>query len=89
MRTVRLVGTPWAVAIAARTESIARSPGECIDCAVSLRSRDWFMTDVDYLINRFHELFRRQDAQRQLKRLTLEEQSEQENRSSEDGEELP
>ena len=47
------------------------------------------MTDVDYLINRFHELFRRQDAQRQLKRLTLEEQSEQENRSSEDGEELP
>ena len=89
MRTVRLVGTPWAVAIAARTESIARSPGECIDCGVSLRSRDWFMTDVDYLINRFHELFRRQDAQRQLKRLTLEEQSEQENRSSEDGEELP
>ena len=89
MRTVRLVGTPWEVAIAARTESIARSPGECIDCAVSLRSRDWFMTDVDYLINRFHELFRRQDAQRQLKRLTLEEQSEQENRSSEDGEELP
>ena len=47
------------------------------------------MTDVDYLINRFHELFRRQVAQRQLKRLTLEEQSEQENRSSEDGEELP
>ena len=89
MRIVRLVGTPWAVAIAARTEPIARSAGECIDCAVSFRSRDWFMTDVDYLINRFHELFRRQDAQRQLKRLTLEEQSEQENRSSEDGEELP
>ena len=89
MRIVRLVGTPWAVAIAARTEPIARSAGQCVECAVSLRSRAWFMTDVDYLINRFHELFRRQDAQRQLKRLTLEEQSEQENRSSEDGEELP
>ena len=47
------------------------------------------MTDVDYLINRFHELFRRQDAQRQLKRLTLEQQREQENSSSVDGEELP
>ena len=48
-----------------------------------------FMTDIDYLINRFHELFRRQDAQRQLKRLTLEEQTDQERGSPEDGEELP
>ena len=88
MRTVRLVGTPWAVAIAARTEPIARSARECVECAVSLRSRAWFMTDVDYLINRFHELFRRQDAQRQLKRLTLQDQSDQESGSPEDGEEL-
>ena len=46
------------------------------------------MTDIDYLINRFHELFRRQDAQRQLKRLTLEDQRDQESGSLEDGEEL-
>ncbi|WP_170953723.1 hypothetical protein [Synechococcus sp. UW179A] len=46
------------------------------------------MTDVDYLINRFHELFRCQDAQRQLKRLTLEEQRDQDRGSSKDGEEL-
>ena len=46
------------------------------------------MTDVDYLINRFHELFRRQDAQRQLKRLRLEKQSDQDSGSSKDGEEL-
>ncbi|KZR90931.1 hypothetical protein MITS9508_00168 [Synechococcus sp. MIT S9508] len=89
MRTVRLVGTPWAVAIAAKTESIARSAGQCVECAVSLRSRAWFMTDVDYLINRFHELFRRQDDQRQLKRLTLEEQKDQEIGSPEDDGELP
>ena len=89
MRIVRLVGTPWAVAIAARTEPIARSAGQCVECAVSLRSRAWFMTDVDYLINRFHELFRRQDAQRQLKRLTLEEQRDQESGSPEDDGELP
>ena len=89
MRTVRLVGTPWAVAIAARTEPIARFAGQCVECAVSLRSRAWFMTDVDYLINRFHELFRRQDAQRQLKRLTLEEQRDQESSSPEDDRELP
>ncbi len=88
MRTVRLVGTPWVVAIAARTEPIARSARECVECAVSLRSRAWFMTDIDYLINRFHELFRRQDAQRQLKRLTLEDQRDQESGSPEDGEEL-
>ena len=89
MRTVRLVGTPWAVAIAARTEPIARFAGQCVECAVSLRSRAWFMTDLDYLINRFHELFRRQDAQRQLKRLTLEEQRDQESGSPEDDGELP
>ncbi|WP_156485083.1 hypothetical protein [Synechococcus sp. MIT S9508] len=47
------------------------------------------MTDVDYLINRFHELFRRQDDQRQLKRLTLEEQKDQEIGSPEDDGELP
>ena len=47
------------------------------------------MTDVDYLINRFHELFRRQDAQRQLKRLTLEEQSDQESSSPKEDGELP
>ncbi len=88
MRTVRLVGTPWAVAIAAGTKPIARSARECVECAVSLRSRAWFMTDVDYLINRFHELFRRQDAQRLLKRLTLEDQRDQESGSPEDGEEL-
>ncbi len=46
------------------------------------------MTDVDYLINRFHELFRRQDAQRQLKRLMLEEQTDQETGCPEEGEEL-
>ena len=45
------------------------------------------MTDVDYLVIRFHELFRRQEARRQLKRLTHEHQEEQES-SSEDGEEL-
>lgn len=45
------------------------------------------MTDVDYLVIRFHELFRRQEARRQLKRLTHEQQEEQES-SSEDGEEL-
>ena len=89
MRIVRLVGTPWAVAIAARTEPIARSAGQCVECAVSLRSRAWFMTDVDYLINRFHELFRRQDAQRQLKQLTLEDQRDQESGSPEDDGELP
>ena len=89
MRTVRLVGTPWAVAIAARTEPIVRSAGQSVECALSLRSRAWFMTDVDYLINRFHELFRRQDAQRQLKRLTLEEQRDQESSSPEDDGELP
>ena len=36
-----------------------------------------FMTDIDYLINRFHELFRRQEAQRQLKQLTLKKQIDQ------------
>tara|TARA_B100001093_G_scaffold463891_1_gene480295 strand:- start:44 stop:187 length:144 start_codon:yes stop_codon:yes gene_type:complete len=46
------------------------------------------MTDVDYLINRFHELFRRQDAKRQLKRLMLEEETDQETGSPEEGEEL-
>ena len=46
------------------------------------------MKDVDYLIIRFHELFRRQEAQRQLKRLTLEEQEDQKSVSSDDGEEL-
>ena len=46
------------------------------------------MTDVDYLINRFHELFRRQDAQRQLKRLTLEDQRDQVSGSPDDGDEL-
>ena len=46
------------------------------------------MTDVDYLIHRFHELFRRQDAQRQLKRLTLEEQRDQDSGSAEEGEQL-
>ena len=45
------------------------------------------MTDVDYLVIRFHELFRRQEARRQLKRLTHEQQEEQES-PSEDGEEL-
>ena len=35
------------------------------------------MTDVDYLVIRFHELFRRQEARRQLKRLTHEQQEEQ------------
>ncbi|QNI59348.1 hypothetical protein SynBIOSU31_02482 [Synechococcus sp. BIOS-U3-1] len=46
------------------------------------------MTDVDYLINRFHELFRRQDAQRQLKRLMLDEQTDQESGVPQEGEEL-
>ncbi|WP_413406064.1 MULTISPECIES: hypothetical protein [unclassified Synechococcus] len=45
------------------------------------------MTDVDYLVIRFHELFRRQESRRQLKRLTYEQQEEQKS-SSEDGEEL-
>ena len=88
MRAVHPVGILWAVVIVVRTEPIARSTGQCVDCAVSLRSRDWFMTDVDYLIHRFHELFRRQDAQRQLKRLTLEDQRDQESCSPEDGDEL-
>ena len=35
------------------------------------------MTDIDYLINRFHELFRRQDVQRQLGQLQLHEQMDQ------------
>ena len=47
------------------------------------------MTDVDYLINRFHELFRRQDAQRQLKRLRHQEQWDLESGSPEDDGELP
>ena len=46
------------------------------------------MTDVDYLINRFHELFRRHDAQRQLKRLMLDEQTDQESGVPQEGEEL-
>ena len=46
------------------------------------------MTDIDYLINRFHELFRRQDTQRQLKRLSLEEQMDQEDDSPAQGEKL-
>ena len=46
------------------------------------------MTDIDYLINRFHELFRRRNAQRQLKRLPLEEQVDREDDSPVDGEEL-
>ena len=43
------------------------------------------MTDIDYLINRFHELFRRQEAQRQLKQLTLKKQIDQNNDPPADG----
>ena len=46
------------------------------------------MTDMDYLINRFHELFRRQEAQRQLKQLTLKEQMDQNNDPPADGKKL-
>ena len=44
------------------------------------------MTDIDYLINRFHELFRRQDVQRQLGQLQLHEQMDQEHEPTEEGE---
>lgn len=35
------------------------------------------MTDVDYLIQHFHELFRRQHVQRSLKQLMLQQESDQ------------
>ena len=43
------------------------------------------MTDIDYLISRFHELFRRQDVQRRLNRMTYE-QTDREQDPSEEGE---
>ena len=52
----------------------------------SLRRRARGMTDIDYLINRFHELFRRQDVQRRLNQVTLHEQMDQEHEPTEEGE---
>ena len=46
------------------------------------------MTDVDYLIQRFHELFRRQDVQRRLKQLTHQQESDQDAAPPVDGEQL-
>ena len=46
------------------------------------------MTDIDYLINRFHELFRRQDVQRRLNQLTPAELLDQEQDPSEEGDQL-
>ena len=46
------------------------------------------MTDVDYLIQRFYELFRRQDVQRRLKRLTRQQESDQNAAPPLDGEQL-
>ena len=44
------------------------------------------MTDIDYLISRFHELFRRQDVQRRLNQVTLHEQMDQEHEPTDEGE---
>ena len=46
------------------------------------------MTDIDYLINRFHELFRRQDVQRRLNQLPLKEQVDQEHERPDEGDQL-
>ena len=46
------------------------------------------MTDVDYLIQRFYELFRRQDVQRRLKQLTQQQESDQDAAPHVDGEQL-
>ena len=46
------------------------------------------MTDVDYLIQRFHELFRRQDVQRRLKQLTHQQESDQDAAPPVDGEQV-
>ena len=46
------------------------------------------MTDVDYLIQRFHELFRRQDVQRRLTQLTRQHESDQDAAPPVDGEQL-
>ncbi len=54
----------------------------------SLRWRSWLMTDVDYLIQRFHELFRRQDVQRRLTQLTRQQESDQDAAPPVDGEQL-
>jgi len=54
----------------------------------SLRRRARGMTDIDYLINRFHELFRRQEVQRRLNQLPLQEQVDQEHELPDEGDQL-
>lgn len=54
----------------------------------SLRRRALGMTDIDYLINRFHELFRRQEVQRRLNQLPLQEQVDQEHERPDEGDQL-